>query len=92
MRTQYVYYRNISPFAVIGFVLLALAFFFLALPIFLAALAVFSGVAAYMAWRIRRAVSRIEKECMERDAGKCNVHVDDPRIIDITPSEDSRFP
>lgn len=93
MRTQYIYYKNISPFAIIGSILLVLAFFFLALPIFLAALAVFSGIAAYMAWRIKRALREIEKECGERGGEMCDTHMDnDPRIIDITPSRDKRFP
>ena len=87
MRTRYyeVYYKPISPFAVIGFIILAVAFFFLTLPIFLAALAVFSGIALYFAWKIKRAVKQMEKECLERqqqcDAGMSG---DEPIVIDVT--------
>jgi len=94
-RTEYqVYYKPLSPFALIGFILLGLAFFFLTLPIFLAALAVFSAITAYFAWRIRRAMKEMEKEFIRQQQEASCAH-DYSGVIDITPepgesSEDRR--
>ncbi len=84
-RTQYeVYYKPLSPLAIIGLVALGVAFFFLTLPIFLAAVAVFSAVAAYFAWRIKRTMREMEKEIMRQQQDASCRH-DDSGVIDITP-------
>ncbi len=90
-RTYYeVYYKPLSPFAVIGFILLGLAFFFLTLPIFLAALAVFSGVVAYFTWRIRKAMREMEKELVRQQQEAEAFSVKDYTVIDVTDQSDNR--
>ena len=63
MTRHRIYFKsvNISPLAILGLGLLALAAFFLMLPLFLAALVVFGVLAGYTAWRIRMAMRRIEE-------------------------------
>ncbi len=90
-RTEYqVYYKPLSPFALIGFILLGLAFFFLTLPIFLAALAVFSAAAAYFAWRIKRTMKEMERELMRRQQQDASCVNDYSGVIDITPEPEEK--
>ncbi len=86
-RTCYqVYYRSFSPLAVLGFIILAVAFFFLTLPIFLAAVAVFGAVAAWLAWRMKKTIDKVEKELLrQQQEGDAAFFCDDPDIIDVTP-------
>jgi len=84
-RRTYVFRSNtISPLTVLGFTLLGVVVFFLALPLFLAALVVFGAVAAYLAWRVRKALRQLERESLRRrgQGGGPGVF---PYIIDVTP-------
>jgi len=89
-RTQYeIYYKPLSPFAVIGLIVLGIAFFFLTLPIFLAAVAVFSAVAIYFAWRVSRAMKEVEKEII-RQQQEASCMRDTSGVIDIKPEPEDR--
>ena len=83
-------YGNITPFAALGFAFLALAAFFITLPILIAALIVFGGFAAFMAWRITRAIKRAENELLkQRDT--CTWQDQSGIIIDITPDLEEKI-
>lgn len=90
MRRIYYYSCNgpMGPLAILGGLVLLTAAFFIALPLFLAALVAFGGAAAYLSWRINRAIKRAERELLEReqdvDAAVGHRHY----VIDITPGED----
>jgi len=68
-------------------VLLLTGLFFLALPIFLAALTVFSAFAAYIAWRIRKTVRKMEEE-MAKDMRQVEEGTYYSEIIDIDPEQE----
>ncbi len=91
-KRQFYYYSNMTPFAALGFALLALGVFFLTLPILIAALVVFGSVGAYMAWRISRAIKKAEEEMLkyqnELHEERCSHS--NQIIIDITPEPDKK--
>ncbi|MCD4754386.1 MAG: hypothetical protein K8R75_01085 [Deltaproteobacteria bacterium] len=80
---------NMSPLALLGLGLLAVAAFFVALPLFLGAVLVFSIAAGYMAWRVRKVMRQFEKECARRSEANSDP---DPSslIIDVTPDQTER--
>ncbi len=83
-KRQFYYYSNLTPFAALGFAFLALAAFFITLPILIAALVVFGGFAAFMAWRITKAIKKAEKELLKQK-DTCIWQDQSEIIIDITP-------
>ena len=86
-----VYYRQVSPFAIIGVILLCITFFFFALPIFLAALAVFGVFAAWFAWRMKKTMEQVEKELLrQQQEADMAFSGDDPDVIDVTLEDDHR--
>ncbi len=94
MKGSYYYYRScggpISPLAIIGGLILLIAAFFVALPLFLAALTAFGAAAAYLSWRINKAVKKAEEALLkqERDHGSYNRLEHTGFVIDITPEQD----
>ncbi len=87
-----VYYRQFSPFAALGMIILGVAFFFLTLPIFLAALAIFAGFAAWLGWRIKKTIDQMEKEIIRQGQGfEQMLRQDDIEVIDVTPESDNDF-
>ena len=87
-----VYYRQFSPFAALGMIILGVAFFFLTLPIFLAALAIFAGFAAWLGWRIKKTIDQMEKEIIRQGQGfEQMFRQDDIEVIDVTPESDNDF-
>ncbi|NPA95516.1 MAG: hypothetical protein GXO58_08840 [Thermodesulfobacteria bacterium] len=95
-RRQIYYYSNMSPFAALGFALLALGAFFLTLPILIAAFVIFGTVGAYLAWRLTRALKRAEEEMLKQQAKmrQATYHegYQEGLIIDITPEDEERCP
>ena len=91
MTRRRIYYKstNMSPLALLGLGLLAVAAFFVALPLFLGAVVVFSIAAGYMAWRVRKVMRQFEKECARRSEANSDL---DPSslIIDVTPDQTER--
>ncbi len=80
---------NMSPLALLGLGIFAVAAFFVALPLFLGAVVVFSIAAGYMAWRVRKVLRQFEKECARRNEANSDL---DPSslIIDVTPDQTER--
>jgi len=86
MRRRVIYYRNLSPFAALGFALLALGAFFLTLPILIAAFVVFGILGMYMAWRFTRAIKKAEEEMLkEQEEMQGTASRQGQIVIDITP-------
>ncbi len=87
-KRQVYYYSNMTPFAALGFGLLALGAFFLTLPILIGAFVVFGTVGAYVAWRLTRAIKKAEEEMLkhQQEMGRQGQH--DDFIIDITPQSE----
>jgi len=79
-----------SPFVVLGLALLALGVFFLTLPILIAALVVFGTFAAYMAWRITRALKQAQEEMLKQQKADSTVFHHEEIIIDVTPEPEER--
>ncbi len=91
-RRQVYYYSNMTPFAAIGFALLALGAFFLTLPILIAAFTVFAAVGAYMSWRITKAIKKAEEEMLKQQEQmrQAQGQGQDHLIIDITPDSEDK--
>ncbi len=88
-----VYYRQFSPLAALGMIILGVAFFFLTLPIFLAALAIFAGFAAWLGWRIKKTIDQMEKEIIRQNQ-QGSEHMfrhDDIEVIDVTPEFENDY-
>ncbi len=91
MRRTYYYYScggPMTPLAILGGLILLAAAFFVALPLFLAALVAFGAAAAYLSWRINRAIKRAEQELLreQRSQGP-HLHTTE-YVIDIDPQRD----
>ncbi len=87
-----VYYRQFSPFAALGMIILGVAFFFLTLPIFLAALAIFAGFAAWLGWRIKKTIDQMEKEIIRQSQRSEQMfRHDNIEIIDVTPESEKKY-
>ncbi len=89
-RRQVYYYSNMTPFAAIGFALLALGAFFLTLPILIAAFTVFAAVGAYISWRITKTIKKAEEEMLKRREQMRQAQGEDHLIIDITPDSEDK--
>ncbi len=78
-----------TPFAIIGAFLVLVATFFIALPLFLGAVVAFGAAAAYLSWRINRAIKKAEEEFLKQERcgdAHCIEHTE--YVIDITPDRD----
>ncbi|MDA8161485.1 MAG: hypothetical protein M0022_01065 [Desulfobacteraceae bacterium] len=79
-----------SFIAALGSLAAAVFVFFLALPIFLAAVVLFGSAGAYMAWRLRKVLNKLDGDLSRRadsDHAERRYSGRNGPIIDVTPED-----